>query len=106
MTETKDASVEILGKTYQIKCPAAEESSLQRAAQYLEEKMRHARETGALSMDRIAIVTALNVVHQLLTLEQQKNHHFQLINQRLNQLQSKVEQALAYNEELEFQPAD
>jgi cell division protein ZapA len=106
MSETKDASVEILGRVYQIKCPATEETSLQRAAQYLEEKMRHTREAGALSMDRIAIVTALNVVHQLLTLEQQKNHHFQLINQRLHQLQNKVEQALAYHEQLEFQPAD
>jgi cell division protein ZapA len=106
MSETKDASVEILGRIYQIKCPAAEETSLHRAAQYLEEKMRHTRETGALSMDRIAIVTALNVVHQLLTLEQQKNHHFQLINQRLHQLQNKVEQALAYHEQLEFQSAE
>lgn len=106
MNDTKDASVEILGKVYQIKCPASEESSLHRAALYLEEKMRHTRESGALSMDRIAVVTALNLVHQLLTLEQQKNHHFQLINQRLHQLQSKVEQALAYSEQLEFQSAD
>jgi cell division protein ZapA len=106
MSDTKDASIEILGRVYQFKCPEAELSSLQRAAQYLEEKMRQTRESGALSMDRIAVVTALNVVHQLLTLEQQKNHHFQIINQRLNHLQNKVEEALAYSEQLEFQPAD
>jgi len=106
MNDKKDASVEILGKIYQIKCPEAEVNSLERAAQYLEEKMRHMRDSGPFSIDRIAVVTALNVVHQLLTLEQQRNHHIQTINQRLYHLQDKVEQALAQNQQLEFQSAD
>jgi cell division protein ZapA len=94
-----NTSVEIMGKTYQIKCPAAETHFLQQAAQYLEEKMRLMREAGVLSLDRIAIITALNVAHQLLLLEQQKNQHLQRINVRLNDLQNKVEQALGLVEE-------
>jgi len=100
------ASVEIMGKTYQVKCPQAEIKSLQRAAQYLEEKMRIMRETGILSIDRVAIITALNIVHQLLMVEQQKNHHFQSINQRLHDLQAKVEQALTPNSQMELQTAE
>lgn len=100
------ASVEIMGKTYQIKCLETEVKSLQRAAQYLEEKMRMMRETGILSIDRIAIITALNIVHQLLMVEQQKNHHFQSINQRLHDLQAKVEEALAQSAQMELETAE
>ncbi len=105
MNDTTDTSIEIMGKAYQIKCPTSEVNSLQRAAQYLEEKMREVRASGVLNFDRVAIITALNVAHQLLTLEQQKNQHAQVINQRLIKLQNKVESALVQLE-LEEQPAD
>lgn len=94
--ETPDTtSVEIMGRIYQIKCPEEDVPSLRRAAEYLQEKMRHMRETGVLSVDRVAVITALNIVHQLLTLEQHKNQDLQLMNQRLSALQDKVEQALS-----------
>lgn len=104
--EAPDTSIEIMGKIYQIKCPETEVSSLHRAAEYLEEKMHIMRESGVISADRVAIITALNVVHQLLTLERQKNHHFQTINQRLLELQSKVENALAQTAQMELQSAE
>jgi cell division protein ZapA len=105
--ETQDTtSVEIMGRIYQIKCPEEDVSSLRRAAEYLHEKMRHMRETGVLSVDRVAVITALNIVHQLLTLEQHKNQDLQLINQRLSALQDKVEEALLKPAEVEFQSAE
>ncbi len=106
MNDTKDTSIEIMGKTYQIRCPETEINALQRAAQYLEEKMRLIRESGILSFDRVAIITALNVAHQLLTLEQQKNQHAHAVNQRLTALQLKVEKALVKQVEMELQPAE
>lgn len=89
-----DTSVEILGKNYQINCPTTETNALQHAAQYLEEKMRLTRESGVLSIDRVAIITALNIVHQLLLLEQQKNQQMDILNRRLANLQAKIENAL------------
>jgi len=68
--------------------------------------MRLIRESGILNLDRVAIITALNVVHQLLTLEQQKNQHAHAINQRLMALQAKVENALSQNATMELQPAE
>jgi cell division protein ZapA len=99
-------SVEIMDKIYQVKCPEAEVNSLQRAAQYLEEKMRVMRQTGTLSVERIAIITALNIVHQLLMTEQQKNHHFQSINQRLQDLHLKIDQAITENAQMELETAN
>ena len=81
-------------KRIKLSAQETEVTALQRAAQYLEEKMRLIRESGVLSLDRVAIITALNVAHQLLALEQQKNQHAHMINQRLIELQTKVENAL------------
>src|SRR6185295_18521625 len=103
--ETPPHPIEILGKIYHIKCPITEVPALQRAALYLEEKMRIIRDSG-ISVDRIAVITALNIVHQLLTLEQQKNTHFQTINQRLYDLQNKLDHALAKKDQWEIETAE
>jgi cell division protein ZapA len=105
--ESVGASIEIMGKTYQVKCPKSEINSLQRAAQYLQEKMLHLNDgANAVNVDKIAIVTALNIVHQLLMLEQEKSHQIQNINRRLHDLQSKVEGALAKHGQLELEPTE
>lgn len=101
-----DTSVEIMGRLYQIKCHESEVNALRRAARYLEDKMLTMRESGVLGVDRVAIITALNVIHQLLTLEQQKSHYAQTINQRLLELQTKVEHALAQTAQMELQSAE
>ncbi len=100
--EITDTSVEIMGKIYHIKCPEEEVSSLRRAADYLQEQMRNMRDTGVLSVDRMAVITALNIVHQLLSLQQSKNQDLQLINERIFALQNKVEEAIADSAHLEF----
>src|SRR5690349_21749044 len=104
--ELSDTAIQIMGKVYQIKCPEADVSALHKAAQYLEEKMHMMRDAGVVSLDRVAIITALNVVHQLLTVEKQKNHYFQSINQRIMDLQGKVELALSQSAQMELQSAE
>ena len=104
--ELPDTLVEILGKSYQIKCPESEVNSLKRAAEYLENKMRTMREAGILSVDKVAIITALNVIHEWQTLEQQKNHYVQSVNQRVLELQTRVEHALAQTAQMELQSAE
>ena len=101
-----DTFVEILGKSYQIKCPESEVTSLKRAADYLESRMRTMREAGVLSVDKVAVITALNVIHEWQSLEQQKHHFVQSVNQRLLDLQSRVENALAENAQMELLTAE
>jgi cell division protein ZapA len=104
--EVSSTTIEILGKTYQIKCPESETDSLQQAAAYLEDKMRITRDvTGVLSIDRIAVITALNIAHQLVNLENQKNNYLQM-EQGLRGLQNKLEVALTPHAQLELTSAD
>ena len=62
----------ILDKAYKIACPSSEQDSLRRSAQYLDRKMREIRGSGkVMGLDRIAVIAALNISHELLALRQQ-----------------------------------
>lgn len=65
--------VQILGKEYPISCPEEEQHDLLIAARYLDEKMRQIRNTGrVIGTERIAVMAALNIAHELLQAHRQK----------------------------------
>lgn len=103
-TESIETTVHILGKGYQIRCPQSEIELLHKSAQVLEEKMRALRDNGNIfSIDRIAIITALNLVQELLTQESKNESYLTSINQRLHHLQENVEQALGHEAQLSLE---
>ncbi|QLH42571.1 MAG: cell division protein ZapA [Coxiellaceae bacterium] len=65
-------TVKILGKEYKIKCPPEKVAELQESAHYLDKMMQEIRDSGAvLSVDRIAVLAALNISHEMLILKKQ-----------------------------------
>lgn len=101
--KTISTTIEILGKPYPIRCPESELSSLQQAAAFLNEKMLDVRESGkAINLERIAIITALNIAHQFLQLDQQKSSLMSKINHRIAQLQDKLETAMNKSRQTEL----
>jgi len=88
-------TIQLLGKSYSIKTTETLVQSLQAAAIYLDEQMSLVKESGkVINLERIAIMTALNIAHQLLQSDQQKNSLISKINQRISQLQDKLESVL------------
>lgn len=104
--ENAGTSVEIMGKMYHVKCPETEFDSLRQAASYIEDHVRKMRENGVLSAEKAIIITALNVVHQLLKLQHEKNEHVDRVNQRLLTLHEKVEEALFQAAQMELSSAE
>jgi cell division protein ZapA len=100
MTET---TVNVLGKPFPIKCSESEIDSLQKAAAYLDEKMRHFRAQGITEFEKIVVISALNVVHELLTYDAKKENSLQAIQQRLLDMKNKIERALMPSEQMELQ---
>lgn len=93
--KTISANIEILGKLYPIRCLEAELPSLQQAAEFLNSKMSAVQESGkAINLERIAIITALNLAHELLQSDQHKMSLMDRVNQRLHQLQEKLDKAI------------
>ena len=59
-------SVTILGKDYKIACSENEKEALISSAKDLDKQMREIRDTGIVtSPDRIAVMAALNLTHEL-----------------------------------------
>lgn len=103
--ETEEVLIKLLGKEYHIKSPIAEVESVKLAAAFLEEKMNELRDSGrVLSYDRIAVITALNMAHKYLAMEKENNEYMQMIQQRVSDLQKKVELSLAKHAQMELSP--
>jgi len=95
MSQSVPVTVEILGKEYRIACAAHEKEALLASARYLDEKMIDVRNTGkVVGSERIAVVAALNIAHELLQHKFGDHDKDKLIRQRLQGLQERIDAAL------------
>ncbi|UTA48434.1 cell division protein ZapA [Simiduia sp. 21SJ11W-1] len=66
--------VRILDREYQVACPPEERNALQDAAKQLDQRMRDIRSSGhVIGLERIAVMAALNLSHELLQAREQGN---------------------------------
>lgn len=103
MAEVNNISVHILDKIYQIKCPMDMVQEVQDAALYVDQEMRKVRDSGrVIGLDRIAIITALNIAHEFLSLGQNENKCVEDMFNRIKEMQVKVEEVLTHQEEMDL----
>jgi cell division protein ZapA len=94
-TKIITTNIEILGKLYPVRCQEQELAALQKAADFLNKQMLDVQESGkVINLERIAIISALNITHQFLQAETQQTSLVSRINQRIAQLQHKVDGAM------------
>ena len=80
-------SLIIMGKEYRIACDPEEQDDLIHSAQQLDVQMRKMRDSGKITgPDRIAVMAALNLAHEL---QMMKNQNA-LLNQRLSECLTKM----------------
>jgi cell division protein ZapA len=90
-----NTTIELLGKVYPIQCPEDEVESLLESASFLNDRMQQLQDSGkVVGIDRVAIITALNLAFDFLKLEKQHNMHNNKVNQRIVQLQAKIDEAM------------
>ncbi len=84
-----------MDKEYRIGCKDGEQEGLIISAQYVDKRMRELRQSGrVIGSDRIAVMVALNIAHELLQGRRVQDRNEQAINQRIRSLQKKIELAL------------
>lgn len=92
MTKVTTTNIEILGKHYPVRCNESELPALQKAAEFLNKQMLEVQESGkVINLERIAIISALNITHQFLELDTKQTSIIGKINQRIAQLQGKLD---------------
>jgi cell division protein ZapA len=86
----------IMGKEYKIACSADERDDLMKAALHLDLQMRQIRDSGkVIGPERIAVIAALNLTHDLNQLQRQNKFLTEGVKERLSLLRHKVENTLA-----------
>lgn len=64
-SQSNAIAIQILDKEYMIACPEEEREALMQSAKYLDERMKETRDGGrVLGTERMAVMTALNVIHE------------------------------------------
>jgi len=88
-------SVEILDRQYQFACSPEEAKALKEAAVYLDERMRAIKGAGRLmALERIAVMTALNLSDELLRLQKHEQHRKENLDTRIRMLADELDDAL------------
>ncbi|MEJ2061146.1 MAG: cell division protein ZapA [Gammaproteobacteria bacterium] len=100
---TSPVSVKILDKEFQIACSDEERSALLAAANFLHTRMKEIRDSGkVVGMDRIAIMAALNLTHELLLNRSEREELSHTLSTRIRSLQDRIEQALENVQQMEL----
>ncbi len=87
--------ITIMGKEYKIVCDPEERDELIRSAQQLDEQMRRIRDSGKVNgADRIAVMAALNLAHELCMLKNQNDILNRRLNESLTNMSQKIENVL------------
>jgi cell division protein ZapA len=103
MTSAKPMRIHILDKEYLVACPESEREALFASAELLTGKMKEIRDSGKIvGADRIAVMAALNMAHELLDHKNSKDDYQHSISKRIRALQDKIDIALNQGNQLEF----
>ena len=100
--EQKAVNIKILDKEYGIACLAEEEDELIDSARIVDTHMREIRRNGnVIGMERIAIMVALNIAHELVKTKKELDQQESATEKQLAKIQDKIEQALANSQKTE-----
>jgi len=95
-SESVPITVRILDKEYHVGCAPEEQDELFASARLLDERMREIRRSGrVIGTDRIAVMAALNIAHELILQRKAESGVGDGTAKRLLMLQERIEAALA-----------
>ena len=93
--------VKILDRELRVACPEEEREALLSAVSYLDRKMTDIRDAGKIAnVERIAIMAALNIAHELLSTKVGRGVDLADLTRRMSSMQAAIDQALAEQETL------
>ena len=101
MSEAKSLQITIMGRDFRVACPEDEQAGLLEAVDYLNKKMLEIREGGkVIGLERIAIMAALNIAHELLTTKIDGGFDLAEIKGRMNRMETVIDQAMSEQSKL------
>jgi len=92
--DPKALQVNVMGREFRVACPEDEHKELLEAVDYLNKKMEEIRDNGkVIGIERIAIMAALNIAHELLTTKV-GGFDMAALKRRMQSMETTLDQAL------------
>jgi cell division protein ZapA len=99
--KAKALDVNIMGRNYRVTCADDEREALLAAVAYVDRKMTEIKAASKVAgTERIAVMTALNIANELLSVKLGSGFDIAELKRRMNSVQSKLDQALSQQESL------
>ncbi len=99
--DAKGLQINIMGREFRVACPDNEQKGLLEAVDYLNKKMNEIRDAGKIvGLERIAIMAALNIAHELLSTKVGGGFDIAEVKRRMAHMETVLDQALGDQKEL------
>ena len=93
--DAKGLQINVMGREFRVACPDNEQKGLLEAVDYLNKKMNEIRDAGkVVGLERIAIMAALNIAHELLSTKVGGGFDIAELKRRMNRMETVLDQAL------------
>ncbi len=101
MSARKTMNVTIMGREFRVACPDEEREELLQSVSYLDKKMREIRDSGkVIGSERVAIMAALNITHELLTTKIRGGFDMGEFKRRIDRMQAALDAAMPEQDKL------
>jgi cell division protein ZapA len=99
--KAKALDVSIMGRNYRVVCAEDEREALLASVAYVDKKMTEIKAASKVAgTERIAVMAALNIANELLSVKLGGGFDFAELKRRMNSVQSKLDQALSQQDSL------
>ncbi len=98
--ESEYTEITILGREYRVQCREGEREALNASVELVERRMRDLAETTRASGERLAVMCALNLAHEIFQMQANGGIDLVPLRRRINSMQSRVEEVLSSQEKL------
>jgi len=93
--DPKALQIDIMGREFRVACSEGEQKGLLEAVDYLNRKMQEIRDNGkVVGHERIAIMAALNIAHELLATKVGCGFDIAELKRRMASMESMLDQAM------------
>ncbi|NNM69397.1 MAG: cell division protein ZapA [Gallionella sp.] len=97
----KTLDIKLLDRELRVACPEGERGELLDAVAFLDKKMREIRDVGKIaSVERIALMAALNITHELLKTKIGRGFDLADFTRRMDAMQAAIDTAIAEQDTL------
>lgn len=99
--DPKGLQINVMGREFRVACADSEQKGLLEAVDFLNRKMGEIRDGGkVIGLERIAIMAALNIAHELLSMKVGAGFDIGDAKRRISSIEAKLDAAIAQQEKL------